>query len=1171
MPTLKLFLLGPPRFDLDGRPVEIGLRKAVALLAYLAVDGQAHSRDQLASLLWPDYEPVHSYAYLRRTIWKLNNVLGKGWLDAGREMVGLAAEQPFWLDAAEFEALLVAENDGREVPADIDGLATAVSLYRGEFMAGFSLSDAAEFDMWQRFTAESLRARYTQALKQLVAEYEARADYQNAIECARRWINDDPLHEPAHRSLMRLYATTGQRAAAIRQYDSLAAILEDELAVPPDPETIALQEQIARGDWPAGRAEETPPAMARPAPRPDTTREIVRLPAQPTPFVGRAEEVAAIVGLLDQPSSRLLSLTGPGGSGKTRLAIRVTEQLVERGHPAVSDGAYFVGLAPLASPDSIGPAIGKSLGGDFYREGTEPRRQLIDYLRHKRLLLILDNFEHLLGEQAITLLADLLAELPELKLLVTSRTRLNVRGESLFPVAGMKAPSQRKGSSRTNGEATITLAEVQSFSSLRLFVQTARQVKPTFELTAQNLPAVAKICQDVQGLPLAIEMAAGWIELLSPAEIAAEIDRCFDILETEARDVPARQRSIRAVFESSWQLLDDQERAMMARLSVFRGGFDRRAAEQVSGATLRNLHSLASKSWLQQNVAGRFQIHELLRQYAHEKLLFDPGEWKEANAQHAAFYTDLMVTAEREMRGPDQLAATDTVALELENISAAWAWHVEQEHFHALEPMLPGLYRYAFTRSAGEEILSLILRALKVIQADPEGPPASECAAILLTFEIRARILISYLPSYQEPVLRVWSYVEQGGGINHYAEWLLLLVEAYTWNVDREEGVRWLTWLADEAQRIGEQWGYAFANLALADLAQADGHYEQASRFAKRAQGTFQKLGDIGMQAHCSRRLGSILWFLTDYHQAEQVLLAGRELFRATADRVGESVILQELHEMSLIAGEFERAFEYFAERRALARALDQRQMIYDSLHWESLQAVRFGDLEHARRLRLESLELAHALDDRIRLAWSMWEMGELLRVEGDLAAARHWYDDALAEFKAADQLQGIAFYHRGLGDIALTEGDFEAARQRFELCLNLSEAEGQLWTIAYALSGLGRAEVALGNLDVARQQFHEAFQHAYIGDLSMVPLYGLATAFAAAGQFERAIELAAFVVSYHMSWHETRRLAAALIEDAGDCIDKDEAEAAFERGRQRDLDSVIADFELQAKGAVNG
>ncbi len=1169
MPKLKLFLLGAPSFELDGQPADISRRKAIALMAYLAVEGQPHTRDDLATLFWPDYEPAQSFAYLRRTLWAINKALGKGWLDADRDQVEVVAAETLWLDVAAFEAALDGGRPDRPAADERTRLAAAVSLYKGDFMAGFSLADAPQFDMWQRFTSERLRRQYGQALQRLVAELEGQGDYEPALNYAGRWLALDPLHEPAHRALMRLYAASGQRAAAIRQYEAAVASLDDELGLAPEAETTALHNQIVQGIWPA--ADRVAPATA-PATRLATGRKIVRLPHQPTPFVGRGEETKAITALLAEPSCQLLSLVGPGGSGKSRLAIRVAEQLVEQKQPAVADGAYFVALAPLVSSGSIGPAIGKSLGGDFYQEGQEPRQQLIDYLRHKCLLLILDNFEHLLDDEALGLVGDLLAELAGLKLLVTSRTRLNIRGEQLFQVTGMKAPPRPKARAPSSGQVELDLAQTQSYSALRLFAQSARQVEPDFELTTQNLAAVVEICQAVQGMPLAIELAAGWIELLPPAEIADEIARGLDILATELQDVPERQRSIRAVFESSWQLLHDREREMMAALSVFRGGFDRQAAEYVAGATLRDLLALSSKSWLQREAAGRFQIHELLRQYAGEKLAADAGAWRRANDRQATFYTELLASAGREMGGADQLAANQQVAAEFDNISVAWRWHVEQERFAILiSQMLPALFRFSAIRSTGEELLSLVSLALEKLRPGQSGPPNDEASAILLTYEIRARLLITYWDTDRDLLLRAWSYAQERGSAG-YAYWLILLAEAYAWQIDRDEGGRWLDRLAEEARRAGDIWGEAYACLCLADIVSVDGHYVQALRAAKRAQQTFQELGDIGMQAYTLRRLGSTLWKTGDYDQAEELLLAGRELFRATANPAGEAEIIQELHEMSLVAGRFERAFEYFAERREIARALDQRQMVHESLHWESMQAARFGDRQRARALRLEALALARALGDRLRIAWSLWEMGELLRLEGDLAGARRWYHDALKLFQETEFILGIAFYNRGLGDIALMEGDLDMAWKHFEISLSLAQADNHLWSVAYALSGLGRVEVALGDLEAARERFRESFEKAYIisRDLCMLPLYGLAAWLVASDKFEQALELAAFVANYHLSWHETRQMAEALIAETRGRVAEADAEAAVERGRRRDLDSIINDYELEAKEAAD-
>ncbi|MGH8631367.1 MAG: ATP-binding protein, partial [Burkholderiales bacterium] len=345
-----------------------------------------------------------------------------------------------------------------------------------------------------------------------------------------------------------------------------------------------------------------------------TARPRDNLPTPPTPLIGRERELAEMARLLGDPQCRLLTLAGPGGIGKTRLAIEAADHQRE----AFADGAHFVSLAPIRSAEFIVPAIADAIGFAFYG-AEDPKAQLLNYLSGKAPLLVLDNLEHLL--EGVALLAEILERGPAVKLLATSRERLNLHGEWVLDIQGLPFPDEA-GS-----------AEVEGYSAVALFVQTARRAHVDFVLAAEERPAVARICRLVEGMPLGIELAAAWVRTLSCREIAQEIERNLadprqgmDFLAASMRDVPERHRSIRAAFDHSWNLLSAEEQQVMRQLSVFRGGFRREAAEQVAGATLPLLSALVDKSLLRRTEAGRFDLHELVRQYAAAQLQADPQD-----------------------------------------------------------------------------------------------------------------------------------------------------------------------------------------------------------------------------------------------------------------------------------------------------------------------------------------------------------------------------------------------------------------------------------------------------------------------------------------------------------------------------------------------------------------
>jgi predicted ATPase len=356
------------------------------------------------------------------------------------------------------------------------------------------------------------------------------------------------------------------------------------------------------------------------------------LPAQTTPFVGCEHELLELDKLLQDPALWLITLLASGGMGKTRLALAAAEQQM----PHFKDGVYLVELAPLADPDLLVSAIASATDYPFQSDGRTLRQQLLDFLSPKQLLLVMDNFEHLLA--GADLMSDILRAAPQVKILATSRERLNLQGETLFRIEGMDVPDWE------------TPEEALEYSAVKLFLQSARRALPNFELKTEDLVYVAQICRRVEGLPLGIVLAAAWLNMLSAREIADEMIRNIDFLESDARNIPERQRSIRAVFDYSWHLLTETERQSFMRLSVFRGGFTREAAQAVAGASLCDLMALVNKSLIRREAAtGRYDIHELTRQYA-EGRLQAAGQREAAQQALAEYVAGFMVERRRDRK-----------------------------------------------------------------------------------------------------------------------------------------------------------------------------------------------------------------------------------------------------------------------------------------------------------------------------------------------------------------------------------------------------------------------------------------------------------------------------------------------------------------------------------------
>ena len=920
---------------------------------------------------------------------------------------------------------------------------------------------------------------------------------------------------------------------------------------------------------------------------------VVSLPTPATRFVGRGPEVRQIVDILKDPSIRLLSLVGPGGTGKTRLAIEAAHEIGREGDGRFLDGVYFVPLAPLCTCDSMVTALAQTVGFRFRQSEEPPRQQLLDFLRRKRILLVMDNFEHLLGDGGADLPAEILETAPEVGILATSRTRLNVQGEYLVTVGGMRSPDaytirrwQALAASESEAETVITRAATE-YAAVRLFAQSAARVRPGFRLRVDNIADVARICRQVQGLPLGIELAAAWLEALSLPEIAEEIERNLDILATEQRGVPDRQRSIRAVFDTSWALLSDRERAILPMLSVFRGGFAREAAEFVAAASLRDLLGLVNKSWLQPvelrvtndelrinnqpselvtrrsapvAPSGRFMFHALLRQYAEEKLDEMQELEEQARDRQARFFARFLESNMRRMLGPEQGRAFDAVAEEFDDIHQAWEWWARRGEFGRLvDQMLQPLYIYASARFVGTDVAPLLDRAIelrvtnderRVRAADEESPVArrmtpdnspgsGRSASIADSSAQYAALLVARMGIYanyytQEfdlgDIHTAWDLALAMGddAPQLLGYWYAVLNLVHGWRVDRAPALRNLRALVENPRDIDEV-TVAFVRQALARLLIREFAPEsdllEARLHIEAALDVFERWGNQDARAAAYADQADISILLDHFDEA----LAFLDRAQPAAESVGNWgmvwITLLSRREVYLRRGQPEKMFPVFDEMLAMSRRVGNFRLECWTLGWDSIYALRYHSVERALFKRQGALLLAEEFGLEYDKAWSAFELGEVYRVLGDETSARNWYDLSLPQFEQQGQDMGLAFYQRGLGDLALGRGDWQEAYERHNTYLSWAGSE-DTWSHIYALCGVGRADMALGRPDNALTHFRDALKLAVSSrrrDTVSFPIACMAHLAAEAGHPALGGRLAAAVIASPLTWLETR------------------------------------------------
>lgn len=1131
MARLTLSLLGPAQISLDGAPVQFKTKLAQALLVFLAMEADhPQSRETLATLLWPEQAGEAARHSLRQTLLYLRQAIQDAtagpFLAITRQAIQLDPSARYDLDVADFGVHLASAR--RHPHADLGTcavcmgrLAEASALYRGDFLAQFFLENNQPFEEWALAQREALRSRMLEVLYQLADYHGGRGDQDAAIQYARRQVEIDALREEGYRQWMQAAALSRRRSEALNAYDTLQRLLDEELNVAPAAETTALYEQIVEG------------RLAAPGPTPPI-RPRHNLPRALTPFVGREADIVAIGERLDDSRCALLTVFGPGGAGKTTLALEVARRRLDR-YP---DGVAFVELASLTTPDHLATAIGAAVEMKFSGK-SEPQAELAVFLRDQQRLLILDNFEPLLPSPAATdLLLDLIQAAPGLQLLVTSREILNLRVEWLYELAGLPFPSAGPPSVEP---ARNNLPE--RFASVRLFTQHAHRLHRDFVVGPSEQTAINQLCRLVEGMPLAIELAAALTRTHTCAEIATAAARNLDSLTTAQHDVPARHHSLRALFDYSWSLLNGWARSALSRLAVFRAGLTAEAAGQVAEAGESDLNLLANKSFLRRRPDGRYEMHEVLRQYAAEKLA--EVEAVETATRHADYFTRWVQRHEAALSGETMAESTGAIQAEIDNVRAAWRWAVEHSDLAAIARSMAGLARFYVLKSLtreGEAALRAAIHAVRArLAAGKPGPiavalfdgpeqdqPAEAVLAALLVWH--GRLLAR--SAQPEAAAAAWA-----------------------------ESIQ----LAPDSQRAQAM---AYVLWGSLDVARSD--YPAARRKAEQALSLAQAAGWQKMEADANRLLGNIFSYQGDLPWSRQYYERCLKLERVAGHRRGTSATLSNLGSLCLEQGDTVAAEDYFEQALAIHRELgDQSSLAQTLVNLGQLWEVR-GDYVRAQHCHAESLQITRLIGDRQHEPDALLHLGLVALGQDQLAAAQPQLDSALGLYRTAGDRWGEAAVLEAQGNLATAQGLPGPALEALQAALTLRRSIADHAGIASAQAELGRLSASQGHIAQAHAYLSAALETARTTRATVLLLrvmVAIAALLTRIGRPARALEVLACVLPHPSLESKTRVLANREWASSAGLVTEPALAAAQARGGQFQPEALALSLLVELAG----
>lgn len=1055
MSKLTLSLLGPFHATInEQRVTNFPTDKIRALLAYLAVEAdKPHRRSALATLLWPEYSDSvalrnlrQSFHRLRQTFDKVDATLTPVLFTTTRQTLMLNSEALI-LDVYKFQQRLnvVAAHDHttlHDCESCLTKLQDVITDASGEFLQGFSVEGAIGFDEWQTMRREQFHQQRAETLRQLIGTHEQRQEYGVMHGFAAQLLTLEPWREDVHQWAMRALALNGQRSEALAQYEQCSAVLATELGVAPTDTTTELYEQIRRGEL-------TPvnlPIVNAPAPPTKVkVTELAGFPQSHAKFLGRTEELTELTTYLTDEDCRLVTLIGSGGSGKTRLATEVAKRYL-RHTEHFTAGIFFVSLTSITDPTLLAATIATQLGLQLHEQASH-QAQLIDFLRTKQTLLVLDNFEQVVD--GATVLGEILEECVDVKVLATSRVALNLRREQRFAVGGLRFPANMSQPTLASPEMPEDLLEQ---SAVQLFIQAARQVQPGFTPEDETLVAIAQICAMVQGMPLALELAATWVRLADCVTIANEIRTNLDFLSTTTRDMPERHRSMRAVFAESWQLIAENERRALAQLSIFAGGFTLEALLAVTDGSVVDLANLLDWSLIERGNTQRYGVHELLRQFAEAELVAWPAANQDKQEEsttlvtltrqrHSNYFLTLVEKEAEALHGDQPQRALQTLRRDLDNIRAAWRWAVESNNRDALDLAADGLADFFFLEGLlleGEQLFATAVAQIKQI--------------------------IGRNPDTAHQTVHGHLLVQQANFLNHQG----MLTQAQPL---LEEALGYLTTDGDHEPDAR----LAQAQNALGDLLRIRGEYNAALGYLETALNQYEHLHHRRGQAQVLNNIGQLYWSKSEYGQALSYHQRALQLDRQLGNQLGIALHLSSMGLVYYRQSIYAQALDCHQQALAVAKTFNNRHDM--AKHLSNMGVVYYdqGNFDEATVCLERALLIDRELGNRLGIAKRLTNLGMIHMRTGYYREALTSTQEAHQWVLAMEHQSGIALTQGNIGVILWQMGEYEQALAHHQAALALDETLGNQDAVARHLGNIGATQAKLGNLVQAIQEYDRA------------------------------------------------------------------------------------------------